>query len=105
MSTKLTIEFPNGSKQEIEAESLILISFEKENPEDDPQKDGVAVRGYEFPQSTGWGKLEAVDMLGNMMQQDTHQGYQMVGRAVCLTLEQGREVLKSMAKELAKDDN
>ncbi len=103
--SKLTIEFPDGSKQEIEAESFILISFEKENQEDVPEKDGLLVKGYEFPQSTGYGKIEAIDMLGSMLTQDPHHGHQMIGQAVVKTVEKGREVLKSMAEEMSKDSN
>ena len=99
MSTRITVHFEDGTEEEITMESFILIAFQKEKESDDPSVDGLMIKTFEFPESTGWGSMEAINTLGERMKRSISPGHQMVGQAVMNTIDQGREVLRKMAAE------
>ena len=101
MSTKIIVKYGDGEEQEVEAESFVLVAFQKATKEEDPKNLGLlSIRTYEFPEATGYGLMEAIDAMGERMLRDPSPGHQMVGQAVQKTIEQGRAVLKQMAEEL-----
>jgi hypothetical protein len=100
-SAKITVTYDNGVEQEIEAESFVLVAFQKATKEEDPKEQGLlSIRSYEFPEATGYGLMESIDAMGERMLTSPSKGHQMIGQAVQGTIKQGRDVLKQMAKEL-----